>query len=434
MSLTLLKKPNIKLQYNLDQGEIWNLGEHFSLILGGSEAGKNITLEKCLVTGRSHSSSNFVTLRLRVHKVYIGSHFENQEDIRFKEISVRYANLEEWAAFKNLDVERNSNPFQLKISYNRHNPITVKNDQYKFEFNPYLSQKYKVGRINLCEIVKITISSTQCKRSIGDFAKIVGHIQDFLTLAIGNPTFPVEIKDFHHNTDIFYPVIGWSHETKKIYGHEMLFTLPKIQGRLSIFINNWLEKANALGPVFDLYFSTLYNPHLYTESTFLSLIQAIETYHRRRFGGKYQADKKYKENLYRNFIEAIPESTNRDFKQSLINGKLKYANEYSLRKRLKELIKYLIGNDLGFLVNKASYKAFINKVYNTRNYLTHYDESLRRKAVKGNELFTLTVRLRAILEIFLLEELGFKPDSIREIILNNRGLRYRLGIEAQRQS
>ena len=186
--------------------------------------------------------------------------------------------------------------------------------------------------------------------------------------------------------------------------------------------------------MFDLYFSTLYNPHLYTESTFLSLIQAIETYHRRRFGGKYQADKKYKENLYRNFIEAIPESTNRDFKQSLINGKLKYANEYSLRKRLKELIKYLIGNDLGFLVNKASYKAFINKVYNTRNYLTHYDESLRRKAVKGNELFTLTVRLRAILEIFLLEELGFKPDSIREIILNNRGLRYRLGIEAQRQS
>ena len=27
------KEAYIKLQYNLDQGEIWNLGEHFSLIL-----------------------------------------------------------------------------------------------------------------------------------------------------------------------------------------------------------------------------------------------------------------------------------------------------------------------------------------------------------------------------------------------------------------
>src|SRR5438270_13927497 len=60
---------------------------------------------------------------------------------------------------------------------------------------------------------------------------------------------------------------------------------------------------------------------------------------------------------------------------------LKYANQYSLRKRLDSLL-----NELGTDSRKkiAPFPPlFIEKIVNTRNYLTHYDPELRDTALSG---------------------------------------------------
>jgi ApeA N-terminal domain 1 len=97
---------------------------------------------------------------------------------------------------------------------------------------------------------------------------------------------------------------------------------------------------------------------------------------------------------------------------------LNYGNEFSLRKRLKELLDQFWKNLLeDFVSNKST---FVKNIVNTRNYLTHYDEDLKDKAVQGEGLYYLNERLKLFLIILLLDQLGIPRNDIFEII-NNHG-------------
>jgi len=430
------------------QGDLRNIawGEDFNppILLGISSNGKFITLERCLLANRTHSFSGFPTARFLVHKVYIGVHFDKPENIHFKNAVVRYVNLDEWANYKSFQAEQSSNPLGFTIQYKQPVTTIANIDEYDIYFGAGWSINESRSRISLIEKASISINSTGSERPIDDFATMVRHFQNFLSLAMGTPTFPTEIishtekskrelkdgKEIYDDIDVYYSAIGWSNDPKRVNWFEMLFTLPEIKDRISLLISNWLKEAEALAPVFNLFFSILYNT-TYVESMFLSITQAIETFHRRIYGGKYQEDEEYMGNLYQRFVEVIPKDIDNGFKQSLRNGKLKYANEYSLRKRLQVLINHLIKNNLlfDFIVPKEKAFTFVEKVCNTRNYLTHYDSSLQNKAARGIELYLITMHLRGILEILLLEKIGFECDQIREMINKNQGIKYRLGIE-----
>ena len=58
---------------------------------------------------------------------------------------------------------------------------------------------------------------------------------------------------------------------------------------------------------------------------------------------------------------------------------------------------------------------FIEHVVDTRNYLTHHDESLKARVVEGRELYRLTERLRLLAEACLLGTIGFQTDSIKAL-------------------
>ena len=64
-------------------------------------------------------------------------------------------------------------------------------------------------------------------------------------------------------------------------------------------------------------------------------------------------------------------------------------------------------------------KSFIEKVVNTRNYLTHHSEDLKERAVKGEDLYYLTQKLKICLETCLLNEMGFSLKNIRHLFTEN---------------
>ncbi len=190
----------------------------------------------------------------------------------------------------------------------------------------------------------------------------------------------------------------------------MLFTFKDISGRFESFLRKWFEKVDLLEPIYDLYFGTLYNPCMYLKHRFLSLIQAIESFHQRIYGGEYLLDENYKK-VYDTLVNAIPNGVKTDFKEILEN-KLKYGNELSLRKRLKEIFdKYQEILNV-FIENKNT---FIEKVVDTRNYQTHHDKDLKERYASGKELYNLTQKLKILLEICLLIELGFSSEEIKDL-------------------
>jgi hypothetical protein len=79
---------------------------------------------------------------------------------------------------------------------------------------------------------------------------------------------------------------------------------------------------------------------------------------------------------------------------------------------------------INFLSDKKQQGIFADKVADTRNYFTHYSPELKEKAaLRGEELRDLRRKLRLILQICFLEQLGFSIDTITGIFKRSREYR-----------
>jgi hypothetical protein len=185
-----------------------------------------------------------------------------------------------------------------------------------------------------------------------------------------------------------------------------------IKDKAEIIFNNWLEKVELLRPVYNLYFGTIYREDMYLEFQFLSLIMALEVYHRRLIRNEDISSEEHEER-----IRQILNNTSAKY-QEWLKEKLKYSNEPSLRKRIKEIydmlknIRYVTA-----LIPKK--KNFVDDVVNTRNYFVHYDQSLENKALKETKLYCLIQKLKVLVEICLLKEIGFCDTEIDNIYQQN---------------
>src|SRR5438067_13843278 len=68
---------------------------------------------------------------------------------------------------------------------------------------------------------------------------------------------------------------------------------------------------------------------------------------------------------------------------------------------------------------RRSLGRFTQAVVDTRNYLTHYNESLKDRCLRDEELFTATERLRVWLEVLLLQEIGFSRPALTKLLEDN---------------
>jgi hypothetical protein len=429
------------LRFTPDEGAILDLIGSFKdiknmnkmlepeIILGVSSNGKNITLYKCFETKSSFSSPGFQTSSFYANFVFIGAHFQKSEDIKFKSISVHYLHLDEWVNISGFDIKWEEKGVIIK--YKMPEPFHADiSDGLKILINirptwPSLSFVQKEATIKQKTEIKIETSED---KSFEDYRKIIYHIQNFLSLGIMESVHPlaiagltevnkemIEDKAYYPPVEVFYRLSDIPKGHKSLLPVDMLFTFKDISNRFESFLRNWFEKKDLLEPVYNLYFGTLYNPRMYLEHRFLSFIQAIESFHQRTYGGGYLSDEDYKV-VYNALVTAIPEGVRSDLKDRL-KEYLKYGNEFSLRKRLKEVFdKYQEILDR-FIENKND---FVEKVVNTRNYLTHHDKELKERAANGEDLYRLTQKLKMCLEICLLIELGFSSEEIKAFFSRNR--------------
>ena len=150
------------------------------------------------------------------------------------------------------------------------------------------------------------------------------------------------------------------------------------------------------------------------ETKFLTLVTGLEVYHRRTSDEKEMDDAEFDE-LVKVLIENCPEE-----KRDWLDGKLMFANEIVLRKRIKGLIepfKDLFGN-------KEKRKKLINRIVDTRNYLIHYDQRLKTKAAEGLDLQILCQKMEVLFQLHFLQLIGFSQKEISSIV--NHQLRWKL--------
>jgi hypothetical protein len=184
-----------------------------------------------------------------------------------------------------------------------------------------------------------------------------------------------------------------------------------ISKRLGVFLARWFEVRDGLAPVLDQYFASSYTPMVYLSQYFLNAVTALEVFHRRRRPDTYMPQAQF-DNVLRGLVRAIPSQVRKDHR-SAMKGRMQYLNEHSLRKRLESLLREQ--HVLSALASEGP-QAFVRKVADTRNYLTHHDDRLRKKAATGEDLLHLGNMLMTLLECCILEELRAGASLTRKFV------------------
>ena len=136
-------------------------------------------------------------------------------------------------------------------------------------------------------------------------------------------------------------------------------------------------------------------------------MQALEAYHRRTTSNE-ELTKCQHEVRITKILGTVP-SEYRDWLQN----KLIFSNEPSLRRRLSNLYDIFSLTLKSLNINK---KSLIHKVVTTRNDLTHYDVKPKKNSPKRKELFVISQKLRIIVEMCLMKEIGFNMEEINNLV------------------
>jgi len=404
------------------------------IVLGLLSDGRKITLYKCQEKTFHISSSSSLTYSsvFVAGFIFIGAHFQKPEDIKFKSISVYYSNLDEWVSISGFDYPPLWKDEEIEV---KSFSITA-NINDNLEISIIFPRKIKQPRYMrpISQEAFIKFETLKASPFYNYYLKVIQHLRIFLSLGVTNPIYPLSIKGIideekddksNNSVDIFYIISPRISKLPKVLQpSEMLFTFVDISDKFETILRNWFEKNKILEPVYFLYDAVLYNPNEYLENQFLNLIQAIESFHRRIYEGTYVSKDEYKE-IYTILINSIPNCVRQDLRKHL-SQHLKYGNEFSLRKRLKEIFDKH-GEILNiFIKNKED---FIDKVINERNYLTHYPKESEKHIVAEEEFYRINLTLRLILEICLLTEIGFSSEKLESLFQKNEKYKLIKGFE-----
>ncbi|WP_152418247.1 ApeA N-terminal domain 1-containing protein [Natrinema limicola] len=395
-------------------------------IHGITTSGEKITLENCIRGNYSMSSSQGVSStnsEYQAISLLSGGHFT--DDIHFDRFRAQFPLLTKWTGITGINYSGSvfeggevsaGDTFEITYEFPKSITADLDNAELKLIFNADFNMG-KVGGASIDEEVYFDIIPTSGDLSYDEGVDYSRTLQDFITLATGKEVQPstlvgrIERDDQpgYNDVEVLFSTSGDLKLPDSLHPLKANFVLADIVDNFTEVMNNWFSDYEELEPVYNLYFSVQYNSEMYLQNQLLSLTQAIETYHRREIGGQYISDDEFEE-FYEDLCDMIPDRFDESFQAHLERGTFKYANEYSLRKRLSELVSEheSIFNELPLDIESS-----VNKIVNTRNYLTHYDDGITPRA-DADELHPLILRLTAILETILLSDLGIPEDQILE--------------------
>ena len=195
----------------------------------------------------------------------------------------------------------------------------------------------------------------------------------------------------------------------------MPFSLHDLGEQAGSLFSSWLTSVALMRTVYSTFFSTLFNLP-FIDTKFQALTQAIEGFHRATCVGKYLEADEYSK-VQDCLIKAIPINIEPSLREHLKNT-IKYGNEFSLRRRLRDLIEGLEEKTREILQIDA---AFQSDVVEARNYYAHLHDAMKPTCVgDGKAIYYLNQKLSALFLILVLKTLGMPEKDARDGVIKRR--------------
>lgn len=378
-------------------------------IVGVIEKGGTLTLRDCYEKETTvNLPSGIVRSTILVCTAFIGTQFPDSDEPLFKTLSFSVEGLNEWVGITGIRVDNQPKEKASQISYQQPEDVLFELENgmrlliafssvpprgFKSMMQPENPRTYYKTEAKITQKIYFKlVSEGACQ--LNDFISIVYNITTLLCFAtnqvvsLDSMSAISEIpcadigqgKIIEVTTDIYFRSLPDRKYVAENSQNDTLFTFKEIQNDAKEGIKRWIKANGEDLPTFGLYFSTQMVPQLHTEARFLTLIQAVEAYYRRRNGDKMKLREKI-ENFSKPFAAIIGDRPTR--------------------------------------------KNLICSIVVTRNYLTHYKPSLEQKAAKGEDLVTLCLKMELFLQLHFLKRIGFSEEKIKSIVDRSSNLRWK---------
>ena len=393
-------------------------------ILGHVEKDGYVMIDRCY---RIEKKRSIVHGRLiapeviRANRVFMGLPHEEEANSRFNTFSFSVEGIDEWVGITGIGVEHHPEKRALTISYDKPANISfnLQNGMQllitfasTFPGFPILKSA-KVTQKTYFTLISPDPSEFDTFISIAQMitAFLCFVMNEIVCLESMSATSDSHRQKIADGTTVSLPVRvycpSWPYakDEPEIDDFDMLFKYKDRQTRVESIINKWIENYEQIAPALDLYFLTKTGTLPTLNMQFLALAQALEAFHLRTSDEKHMNEAECKE-ICKKMIEACPEE-HRDW----FRPQLQRANELTLKNRIEKMIE-----PFDCLIDDARRPQLIKRIKDTRNYLTHYDPKLEKKAAKGRVLEFLCHKMNALFRLQFLKLIGFDEQEINDIV------------------
>jgi ApeA N-terminal domain 1 len=355
--------------------------------------------------------------------LFVGLNVDRSDDLRFRTLSVQFDALGNWlgrAAFE-IDVVR-------RVAHYRPDPpfaTALPTQEGALELVTHLRSSPGFGRLVWEEEPEFRFRPLEINHYEW-YLERLGHLRSLMGVLVGSPVTPTRITagigtEYPDEVTVFSLVAG-ENAREPPHPAQMLMSRAALGDRLSEVIQLWFEKREALRTTNALLFGSQYVGNLPRDAEFLALTQALETLHRRLWGGFYMNEADYQA-VEQTLVDAIPSDIARAHRDAL-KTRIHFGNEFAQRKRFNELMKSLDKETRELVAPIA--QDFVERIVEERNYLTHYPSG-EAEPMSPAERFYAIIRLRAFLILLLLAQVNITGADASEALSRTQWYRGYLG-------
>ena len=389
----------------------------YELIHGVASNGIPITLINCF--DRLSQGSSFTTsrrLEIYANEMIAGLHCDSADPM-LSVVTVRFAHMNEWWGQSGFENDPSVKLPDFAARYKTKRPLVLSEGPFRVSIKPYAIGSFSARQVLIKEQIVFEIESAEPRR-LSEFQRITKMCNDFLSVACSALCEIEEFSVVPPRLEGDRPRMGTLHavpflknrERRKSSSAKMLFTFSDIAARPQTLFAEWLNKTDKLEDARTLYMVGLYGGG-YVEHRLLALTQAAEAYHRRFLHDRYMNDAQFETDVLAPLNAAVTSNIDPSHRAAIL-ARLKFANEFSLRRRFRDLFR-LHSDTLSILVDEpADYESPIIAM---RNEFTHFPvpaSGARVARANRDAAFLFIWILRLLLEACFLTEMGFTRDEV----------------------
>jgi len=249
-------------------------------------------------------------------------------------------------------------------------------------------------------------------RSLQWFIEISNRLENFLSLCLGTSVRAKSMRlvgesEESHSGWLIRPRAG------KVQKPSLPLWLRCDSSQLSTAISSWFAISEEFMPLETLIYGTIRHSSLFVETEFLSLAQAIESFHRLTDKSTVVAPEIFAQ-VQQDMSGFVSQQNwaNSPIAERCLEA-IKFANEPTFKSRIQSLLAGIDAERLKKLIGNPV--VFEQTLRQTRNYFTHPGTRKKGNVLKDSkEIFLFNQKLHVLLRFLMLKSIGFAEEAVFE--------------------